>query len=770
MRTLRPVLIAGVFLTLWSLLAQAAINEGLVGYWSFDACDIRDDSGNGFSGTPIGNPRCVRGAQGSALEFDGNNFVQIPDVPVPPTVHSYALWFRPAMDLDSDSPRQDLLYADTDAEEILQQRGRPHITLNHDEDGQIGFHPHIITDDGSMVTSNIIKSLTAEWRADRWYHAVFTWDGRTFRTYIDGELEQTATLQSGMSFVYAGIVLAIRGDETHAFTGSLDEVRMYDRVITQREVRELANRAFASLTVIFNGEGSGSVNLDPPDVTCDDTCSQDYTDGTLVTLTALPDEGSTFAGWDGGGCDSTDTCTVTLSRHRTVTAHFVRLFPLAITLGGTQDGRVTSDPAGIDCGTDCEAIYESDTRVTLTATPGPTSSFESWNGRGCSGSNPVCRVNLNRARDIEAVFDLLRFRLRVRKTGSGNGSIISEPRGVNCGEDCGQNYDIGTVVTLTATPDSRSVFLGWEGGGCAGTGTCTVTVTEALTVFATFERLFTLTVSKTHVRDADGTATSDPTGIDCGQTCEQRFLNDTSLTLTATPGVNARLISWQGGGCSGEAPTCTVQMGRDQRVTATFAPIEFQLNVAKNGIGSGTISSSPNGINCGDDCDHTFDIGTNVTLSAIPNSDSAFSGWGGACLGTETCTITVTSNTHVTATFNRLYLLSLNKVRIGDGDGAVTSSPTGIDCGTACQTAFLHQTEITLSATPEADTRFVGWDGDGCSGDEPCTVVITSARTITATFENPPPVASAGVDQTVDEGSTVTLDGSNSTDTVQDKK
>ncbi len=448
-----------------------------------------------------------------------------------------------------------------------------------------------------------------------------------------------------------------------AFRGSLDEVRMYDRVLTESEVRELADREFFALTVTSDGEGSGSVQVDPPDVICSDRCSQDYAAGASVTLPDLPDDESEFAGWDGGGCSGTapctvtmnrtrtiratfdilkfaltirkpgngngtmisepmdidcgatcshdfdpdtvveltavadddsvfvgwsgsgcsgtDTCIVTLSRNRTVKANFIRLFPLAVTLGGTQDGRVISDPAGIDCGEDCEAIYESDTRVTLTAIPGPTSSFGRWNGNGCSGSDPECRVNVNRARSIEAVFDLLRFRLRVRKTGSGNGRITSEPRGINCGGDCGQTYDIGTVVTLTAVPDNNSIFLGWEGGGCIGTGDCVVAISEALTVVARFERLFSLTVSKTRVREADGTISSIPGGIVCGDTCQQRFINNTSVTLTATPGVNARFINWQGEGCFGEVATCTVQMDRNRTVTATFAPLNLRCTSRK---------------------------------------------------------------------------------------------------------------------------------------------------------------------------------------------
>ena len=59
----------------------------------------------------------------------------------------------------------------------------------------------------------------------------------------------------------------------------------------------------------------------------------------------------------------------------------------------TGTGRVTSTPAGIDCGTDCDENYLSFTEVTLTATPEPGSRFEGWIGGDCSGTGP-CRLTL----------------------------------------------------------------------------------------------------------------------------------------------------------------------------------------------------------------------------------------------------------------------------------------------------------------------------------------------------------------------------------------
>ena len=76
--------------------------------------------------------------------------------------------------------------------------------------------------------------------------------------------------------------------------------------------------------------------------------------------------------------------------------------------------------------------------------------------------------------------------LSVSRTGSGSGTVNSSPSGIACGTDCSQTYVSGTRVTLTASAASGSVFAGWSGGGCTGTGTCSVTLNAATGVTATF--------------------------------------------------------------------------------------------------------------------------------------------------------------------------------------------------------------------------------------------------------------------------------------------
>src|SRR5205823_4903352 len=144
-----------------------------------------------------------------------------------------------------------------------------------------------------------------------------------------------------------------------------------------------------------------------------------------------------------------------------------------------SDGTVTSTPAGITCGTSCAGSYASGTAVTLTAAPAAGSVFTGWSG-GCTGTGS-CMVTLTSATTVTATVDLQSFTLAISKAGAGSGTVTSMPTGITCGTDC-SSYASGTAVTLTATPAADAIFTGWSGGGCTGTGACTVTLTNATTV------------------------------------------------------------------------------------------------------------------------------------------------------------------------------------------------------------------------------------------------------------------------------------------------
>jgi hypothetical protein len=160
----------------------------------------------------------------------------------------------------------------------------------------------------------------------------------------------------------------------------------------------------------------------------------------------------------------------------------------------------------------------------------------------------------------------------VAKSGLGSGTVTSSPGGISCGSTCSATYDGGTVVTLTASAASGSTFAGWTGGGCSGTGACTVIMTDAVAVTASFNRdappqTFTLTARKAGL--GLGTVTSSPGGISCGLTCSASYAGGTTVTLTAQPGLLSAFVGWSGGGCSGTGP-CNVTLTANTTVTATF--------------------------------------------------------------------------------------------------------------------------------------------------------------------------------------------------------
>src|SRR5206468_2872650 len=132
------------------------------------------------------------------------------------------------------------------------------------------------------------------------------------------------------------------------------------------------------------------------------------------------------------------------------------------------------------------------------------------------------------------------------------------------------SYSYNTTVTLTATPALGSAFTGWSGGGCTGTGPCTVTLTAATAVTATFTPTFVLTVSKPGA--GAGTVSSTPAAIDCGPTCTATFVSGTVVTLTATPAAGSVFTGWSGGTCSG-TDSCVVTVTAATTVTPTFVTV-----------------------------------------------------------------------------------------------------------------------------------------------------------------------------------------------------
>jgi PKD repeat protein len=201
-----------------------------------------------------------------------------------------------------------------------------------------------------------------------------------------------------------------------------------------------------------------------------------------------------------------------------------------------------------------------------------------------------------------------------------------------------------------------------------------------------------------------GEVSSSPAGISCGYSCQASFDAGTAVTLTAASDGSSIFTGWSGD-CSGSG-SCQVTMDQARSVTATFAVKTFDLKVAKAGTGSGSVTSSPAGISCGDSCQASFTAGTAVTLTATPALGSIFTGWSGDCSGSGSCQVTMDQARSVTATF------ALNAPPYAN----FTVACAGLSC------SF----DGSGSGDPDGSIATYAWDfGDGASG---------SGQTVSHTF------------------------------------
>ena len=183
------------------------------------------------------------------------------------------------------------------------------------------------------------------------------------------------------------------------------------------------------------------------------------------------------------------------------------------------------------------------------------------------------------------------------------------------------------------------------------------------------------------------------------------------------------------------------------RVAYRVPPPPKVVTITGAGNGTGLVLVTPGGATCTTTagelsgfCAVPRPHGSTVTLTPAPAVGSGFTGWSGACQGTEPCTLVMDQARAVTATFS-LLKRDLTVDASGAGSGTVASTPPGIACtatggqesGT-CTTLFDHPTQVTLTATPTSETStFTGWSG-ACQGTGACVVTMTEARAVTATF------------------------------------
>ncbi len=172
------------------------------------------------------------------------------------------------------------------------------------------------------------------------------------------------------------------------------------------------------------------------------------------------------------------------------------------------------------------------------------------------------------------------------------------------------------------------------------------------------------------------------------------------------------------------------------------------LSIGKKRInkGDGLVESEDGNISCAPDCRAVYPTNSPITLGVTPAPGSVFEGWAPASLNcgvSPTCSLTLSHNTKVLATFRGPYALFTKILSKKKGTGTVTANisgiGTGIDCpASSCRDSYSYGTNVVLTAQPGGNSQFLGWKPAGlnCGMNPTCTVPMTKKWSVTAIFRS----------------------------------
>jgi hypothetical protein len=205
--------------------AYADLNAGLVANYSFDDCTAKDVSGNGHDGTINGNPQCVDGAKGKAFSFDGiADFIDLTGKPIAQQGNNPRSIFVWGKTTDQKSYQRVVATGTTGFNQafniLLWANGQPGI-MGYDNDFYIDT---VTVADG------------------KWHFIGATYDGNTISIWIDGVLKGSKKMAYNTTGNNNFIGRANDDQttiETTYFDGSIDDIRVYNRALSETEIKSL---------------------------------------------------------------------------------------------------------------------------------------------------------------------------------------------------------------------------------------------------------------------------------------------------------------------------------------------------------------------------------------------------------------------------------------------------------------------------------------------------------------------------------------------------
>ena len=454
--------------------------------------------------------------------------------------------------------------------------------------------------------------------------------------------------------------------------------------------------------------------------------------------------------------------------------------PLSLSIGanaGSGTGTVRSTPAGIDCRVAgsvtsgaCTFAFVADAQVVLTSAADAGQIFSAWGGACVAAAvGPSCSVTMTQAQTASVRFTAMRA-VVITSSGTDGRGRVTGAFGLDCRIDgattagvCSANVPDGTAVVLTneadgATPTRVAQRFGSWGADCVAASGSSCTITPAgrnASVSAGFFDGRALTL----LLEGDGGGRVSATSISCvrnqGETprsCASTLTYGSVVRLTQQANPGSAFASWTGA-CTGQGATCDVTLTQARAVTATFNQETALLTVLHTGGGTGAILANgselctrASGAAGGVACYRDFPLGTSVTLTVRPGTQTDFGGFAGDCTSQTSCTVVMTAPRSVTVTFASSAFVTLRVGEIGGGSGTIvsTESTPRINCRidrgipvdpNGCTTQVPVGTTVALIGTGSAGHALYEWGG-ACSGvnTHRCDVTVNTSAQVTTIF------------------------------------
>jgi len=354
--------------------------------------------------------------------------------------------------------------------------------------------------------------------------------------------------------------------------------------------------------------------------------------------------------------------------------------------------------------------------VTVSATPKTGYTFTNWTDSGTTtiaSASPSYQFTMSGNRALVANFTIIpptQFAVVLSSNPIAGGSTYGSG-----------SYNAGTTVTIIESPNPGYTFVNWtENGNIVSTSS---SFQFSLTANRTFVANFSIIPALQYAVILSSSPAAGGTNTGSGS-----YTAGTSVTITASPNTGYTFVNWtENGNIVSTSSNYTFAINTTRRLVANFLINTYTLTVTTNPASGGTVTKNPDQLK--------YDHGTNVLLTATPNTGYTFTNWtdNGTVISTSAAyQISMTRNRVLVANFTlNSYLLTLTiNPTVG---GTVTKNPN--------QAAYDSGITVQLTATPNAGYTFTSWNGDATGSTNPLSVVMNANKNITANFTAvPPPV------------------------------